>query len=339
MTFSRFADLDAAIHATKGAIPLSWVKSTDREDSRSAVANFGDALSPLVTTAISRLPCVHRNFDSACVRMVSVGTIGQAQRKGRLHFWGTGVDSKVNIVDRSQPRYIRPPETEFNVHAVRGPLSRATFQAEGIAVPEIYGDPAWFMPRILAPKVDQTHELGVIVHISELEARSLTAGLRGELKRYLGGESSGVRIISTFHHASWEGFTGKLAEILSCKRIVSTSFHGLIIPQAYGIPSLYFLPQPGGGVTIDDIRNYQGRVDHRIADFYAGTGATAIKAYAQPYDQPTDWAGVMAYVDQVWEPPAVPVEAFLGAFPVVAQRGLADPDWSLDQTLIRQIPW
>ena len=337
--YSRFSDLDAAVRKTGGALPLSWVKSIDGEERSAAVANFGDALSPLISTAISRLPCVHRNFDSASTRLVSVGTIGHSQRLGSLHFWGTGVDAKFNAVDKSIGRFILPPETQFNIHALRGPVSRAAFAANGIDAPEIYGDPAWFLPRILAPKVEKTHELGVIVHISELDGRAIDAKARENFLRYQGGASSGVRVISTFHHASWEGFTAKLAEILSCKRIVSTSFHGLIIPQAYGIPALYFPPAQGGGIEIADLRAHEGKLDHRIADFFAGAGVDKLQAYAQPRLSPTDWEAVIRHLDQAWEPLEPDMRDFLSAFPLQARRSLADEDWSLDEGLMRSMSW
>ena len=71
--FSPFKSLDEAIVAEQGAVPLAWISS--HEDAR--VANFGDALSPLVVAALSGLPPAKSHFDSPAVRMSAAGTIVQ----------------------------------------------------------------------------------------------------------------------------------------------------------------------------------------------------------------------------------------------------------------------
>ena len=340
-TYSLNPDLDAGIRNAGGRIPLTWIKSVEREDPATDGVNFGDAASPVIVSAISRMHCVHAHFNSRGCRLVAVGTIGQEQRQGHVHFWGSGVDGKINHVDPSIQRYLRPPDTEFYIHALRGPVSRAAFVAEDIDAPQIYGDPAWFLPRILAPKVEVTHELGVIVHISELTGRKINSSVSPALKRYHGGEGSGVKIISTFHHRSWGGFESKLAEILSCRRIISTSFHGLIIPQAYGIPSIYFPSRYDGGAMIlrNLIAEAGNKIDHRVADFYAGAGYDQLPAYAKPMDGQTDWDDIISWIDNVWEPLKVPVDDFFASFPVRKLRTLEDQDWSLDKELESAIIW
>lgn len=270
--------------------------------------------------------------------MVSVGTIGHAQHNGSVHFWGTGVDPKRSVGDSTVSGYRRPPHTEFHVHALRGPYSRAAFVSEGISVPEIYGDPAWFLPRILPLNPEKTHELGVIVHISELDGLTSAARVKKSFVRYTGGEADGVRLISTFHEPTWGAFVDKLREILSCRRIVSTSFHGLIVPQAYGIPAIYFPHRWSGGRRLDIIADY-AEIDHRIADFYAGAGVEQIEVFGAPYSAVTNWVQLMKHVDDVWAPLLVHENEFLDAFPLEKIHTLADSDWSLSPNLIECCLW
>ena len=251
--------------------------------------------------------------------------------------WGSGLDPDRNVFDPINPRYAPPPGLKLHVHAIRGPRSRAGLLAVGTPCPAIYGDPGWLLPEIIAPAKEKTHDLGVVVHQSELAGSAVRSRVQKHARYEIGSQDS-VRIISTLHEPTWAGFARKVREITSCRRIVSTSFHGLIVPEAYGIPSLYFPPFATAGVKVVDLRDLDTNVfDHRIIDFYTGCGRKRLPVYNQNFQDPTDWHDVMRAVDDYWERPAVDVGPFLDAFPLKIRP--FDRGWRLSKALKDTLIW
>jgi polysaccharide pyruvyl transferase WcaK-like protein len=281
------------------------------------LVNLGDALSPIIISALSGLPIVHRHFDSSQKRLACVGTIGHALRNGEVHLWGTGIDKARHPSVRSLFFYERPPKTEFRVHALRGPFSAQTFQHQGIEVPEVYGDPVWFLPSLMQPASEKRYELGVIVHLSELEALGEAAIVRRELIRYRIPQSiaSDVRIITTLTQPTFGSLEEKVKEITSCKRIVSTSLHGLVIAEAYQIPCAYFQIAGAGGRFIR-LQNQKARIDHRFRDFYSGLNIEKILVYGQDLNEETAWEKIISDLDRYWSPLEWSAQSFLESFPL-----------------------
>lgn len=317
-----------------GEVPLSWVRSSQAWP----LGNFGDAASAVVVAAISGRRVTHRAFNSKARRIVGIGTIGQGQSAGAVHVWGTGFDASRAPVGDRDAGFSAAPDVEYNIHATRGPYSRSTLLRAGIAAPAIYGDPAWFLPRILRPDVPKRHELGIILHISELDAHAVEARPRPGLRRYEGGEADGVRMISTYHEPTWQGFQDKLAELLSCRRIISRSLHGMILADAYGIPCAYMAQDREGPQQLL-IEGGFGSVDHRFADAYRGFGRSVLTGFGLPGDQASPWDAVMPAIDRMWEPLEFSGEALFRAFPVPPAVFFEDAHWRLPEELGRSLPW
>jgi pyruvyltransferase len=93
----------------------------------------------------------------------------------------------------------------------------------GIDCPRVYGDPALLVPLWFWPDVRRTHEVGIVIRHSE------------HLWRDAVTPDGPVRIID-FGSADLEAVT---REILSCRTIISSSLHGLVIADAYGIPNAW----------------------------------------------------------------------------------------------------
>ena len=114
--------------------------------------------------------------------------------------------------------------------AVRGPLSRARLAARGIRCPEVYGDPALLAPAYFAPRVEKTHKYGVVARWSE--------------RRWHNTEvSPDVKIIDL----GTTDVEGVIEAMLSCRFIVTGSLHGLIMADAYGIPSAWVMTRTAYG--------------------------------------------------------------------------------------------
>lgn len=315
-------------------VPLSWVATTPTRP----FANLGDALSPVIVSALSGLPIVHRHFDSTSERFACVGTIGQEFKGGTAHFWGTGVDACKNPIDRQLKQYHCPPDTAFCIHALRGPISRQTFRREGIEAPEIYGDPVWFLPSLIEPAATQSCELGVVVHLTELSEQTATASTHETILRYkIPSElTANIRIINTLIEPTFEAIEHKVKEITACKRIISTSLHGLVIAEAYNIPCLY-LCNRRRGVTLLHLDDETEVMDQRMRDFYSGVGLKTLVAYGNRRNQAMNWQQVIQAIDSYWKPLEWHPEPFLAAFPLPLKFNPLQSSHSFDRTLFNRI--
>lgn len=294
-------------------VPLSWAATSGKHP----YANLGDALSPILVSALSGLPVVHRDFESWQRRLASVGTIAHGFKHGAVHLWGTGIDHKKNPIDANLPYYQKPANTNFHVHAVRGLLTAEVLKKQGIAVPPVYGDPVWFLPSIIQPAPKKRYELGVVIHLTELAERSSQASVNPNLLRYQIPSSlqNNIRIITTLTEPSFAALETRVQEITACKRIVSTSLHGLVISEAYGIPCVA-LRNFGRGATFAKLTDERERIDWRIRDFYSGIAIENLFVYGQRRFEVTDWEALIAAIDHYWKPLNWSPERFLDAFPL-----------------------
>jgi len=313
--FSHHYSLDQAVFEADGAVPLFWWSSSRKSGS----ANFGDALSPVVVMAMSGHPSIGVSPRSNGVRLVSSGTIINNQSAGYAHVWGSGLDPTLDC--HNQPvagGYAKPDALTLKIHAVRGKLTRDALHAAGVECPEIFGDPGWLLPLIIPPTHVKKYELGIIPHMSAFEGEAFSGEILSHFTRYDTGADRSIKIISPRHEPSWEGFVAKIHEILSCKRIISSSFHGMIVPQAYGIPTLPFGSAGGGRLINYNILEEHSPLDRRIRDFVSGMGRRYQPCYEQSHDAVTDWEKVMRHIDQECALFAPDTRSFLESFPLLS---------------------
>jgi len=188
---------------TQDALKVSWDRGT----------NFGDAINPILLEKIfnKKVLWVNREYYPNNYLM-SIGSILQKSTSNAL-VWGTGyisADSKF----KSKPK---------KIYAVRGPLTRDLLLKQGVECPEIYGDPALLLPQVYYPKIEKKYKLGVIPHYVDKE----------DPKLKLFTNHNDILIIDVKNPNHYE-FIDKL---LSCEKIVSSSLHGIIVADAYNVPS------------------------------------------------------------------------------------------------------
>ena len=326
------------MNANNISIPLSWAATTPE----SPYANLGDTLSAMIVAGIAGVSVRRAGFDQPVERMVSVGTIGHNQRSGVLHFWGTGVDAERNPVDPKIHGYIRPANTEFHIHALRGPNSARTLRAAGIEVPEIFGDPVWMLPRFWPLKeVEKTHDLGVILHITELDGRTPEARVKAALRRYQIPKQFArrIRLINTHCPPTVEGMRRKVAEIVSCRAIASTSLHGLVISETYGIPCAWFATYGDGEGKMLDLGNPEQQIDHRMRDFYSGVGRTALSSFCLDRARMTDWGKLLDWIHGSWQPLVYDDAPLIRAFPMPRAVSPEDASWPLPSEVVDRIDY
>ena len=302
----------------QGSIPLGWAGAS----AASPYVNFGDALSPVMVALCTNMPVSRVPFGSTAPRLAAVGTIGHGFAGGKVWFWGTGSSLYRNpfAPPEQKERYVTPPNTQVHIAATRGPISAEILGASGaIGSPAIYGDPVWLLPRFHRRKVEKRWDLGVILHLSDLTDRAFEVHHNPLHERYvIPTEFSGsVKLINTVAPVSVRALFDKVDEIRACRRIVSTSLHGLVIPESYGIPCLYFGVRGKEGLT-EVPPDLETGLDPRILDLYGGLGLPKFPIYTQPRRRRTDWAKVIAAVDAAWQPRPFDGAELIDALPVRA---------------------
>jgi hypothetical protein len=309
-----------------GYVPLAWAGSTLAMD----YLNIGDALSPIMVALLSGTDVRRMPTKCQALRMGCVGTIGHGFAGGEVYFWGTGSSlwSNPSAPVGERKLFAIQPGSKFVVSATRGPVSERILTGGPEGSVGVYGDPVWLLPRFYRPVVEKKWKIGVIVHLSELADRDPEAHLKPELVRYQIPEPlrDQVRIINTVSAIDVGGIREKIDEILACERIVSTSLHGMVFAESYGIPCLHF---PTGGVVTGlgerDLLEQPGSLDLRVVDLYRGLKQERLSVYTQPHGQPTDWLDLMHAIDRAWKPQHLDEQALIDAFPVDANPLTAVP--------------
>jgi len=176
--------------------------------------NFGDTINPLFISIISQKKIVWMNPVLGSVPYIhAIGSIIEFNAPNSI-IWGSGFISEDSDL-RATPLAIK---------AVRGPKSRQRFLDYGLECPEVYGDPALLFPRVYFPKIEKKYRLGIMPHY--VEKQSLW--LQNIIKSH-----KDIKIIDVQEEDVWK----VIDDMLSCDKIASSSLHGLIVADAYGIPS------------------------------------------------------------------------------------------------------
>ena len=225
------------------------------------INNFGDELSPYLLRKITNRRIVPAGSDEDG-KIVAVGSLLSYEvLHSKSIVWGTGslANRPVNILPKPFPlkRSIRtlinrisakkPYQAE--VAAVRGPLTRNLLLQDGRACPEIYGDPALLLPRYYTPTSERSGHTGLIVHYSQEE----------QVHKFDLG-SIGIKLISIQRSGDAE-IEDFINELYSCGRIFSSSLHGIVVAQSYGIPAQW-IQLRGRRIHSDE--------NHKFNDYFLG---------------------------------------------------------------------
>lgn len=219
---------------------------------RNGSINFGDRLSEVVTRQL--LKGYNLSLDDEVKessRLLAIGSILHFAQSGD-HIWGSGWNGKI-------------PKSEFMansliVHAVRGPLTAEFLRKKRINVPEVFGDPGLLIPDLFKGRFKPKKELDY-VFVPNLNDLSLVSGWKN--------------IVSPL----W-GWNSVISEIMRSKLVLSSSLHGLIIAEAFGIPARY--------VRISETESL-----FKYQDYYLGTGRMESDFnFAKSIDEGMEMGGV-----------------------------------------------
>lgn len=192
--------------------------------------NLGDALSPFIVDAVLTEKLGYGGRTKPSRQMLAIGSVMNHARDHAV-IWGTGYNG-------IKPRNAYSFET-LDVRAVRGPKTRNFLESFGIDTPEIYGDPGLLISRYIFPEGAKSSAAPLYIpHFTQ--------------KQF---ETRGMRV-STMLGDNFE----RLANDIFISEIVySSSLHGLVIAEAYGIPAILVMKAKTESL-------------HKFEDYYAGTG-------------------------------------------------------------------
>ena len=233
------------------AIKLFWFKGKH---------NFGDAINPFLLESLTHQKVVW--VEPEFYNKKNYLAIGSILERASSHtiVWGSGFISE-------EGKCINPP---YEVCAVRGPLTRRLLLQANIACPEVYGDPALLLPQIYHPKIEKKYALGIIPHFVDKDNSWLEQFKNNEKIKILDIQEENV-----YHFIDM---------LLECESVASSSLHGLIVADAYGIPSTWIEFSDkviGNGFKFLDYFASVGREDSK--PFKINTGVKIEDIHAQFY--------------------------------------------------------
>lgn len=213
--------------ANSNCVNLHWY-SCGRKD---GMENFGDYLAvPIYRYMVNKFNLDENVRLSETKHLYTVGSILFFGRQ-KATIWGSG------LLTYPPEGTKRSTKFELDIRAVRGPETRKILLEEGFKCPEVYGDPAILMPYVYKTKqVEKKVDYSVILHKSN----------RNEYDKQIPILCHDYREV--------------IDQIVASKKIISTSLHGIIVAEAYGVPAVML---------------YDDRADFNLLkynDYYYSTG-------------------------------------------------------------------
>lgn len=248
--------------------------------------NWGDELNAVMIGCLTKrkailLPLCRAEKLFPIKSYMIIGSILTAYNLDRTTIWGTGIinNNEVGAINGK-------PE---KICAVRGPKTQVELRKLGIECPEIYGDPALLMPRFYKASVKTRYTIGIIPHYIDLDNNIVEKLIRDQR----------IKLIKVQGYKKWTDF---IDDICSCELILSSSLHGLIISEAYGIPSKWV-----------KIGGYVDGWDFKYQDFYESIG----KMNEAPFvmDETTDYEQMIQFKSK-WEKGEIDLDKLMAACPI-----------------------
>lgn len=184
--------------------------------------NWGDDLNVYLIEKMTGRPVIlYHNFWFAkklhLRNYLCIGTLLDAVNYSneKTYVWGSGHSGQMRD-------FVHPKR----VYSVRGPKTREILLQRNIECPNVLGDPALVLPLYYQPKAKgKKYKLGVIPHVIDHEHPVVK-----DLKQ----NHPDILIIDLANYQKW---TDIIDQICSCDCIASSSLHGLIVSDTYGVPN------------------------------------------------------------------------------------------------------
>lgn len=180
--------------------------------------NIGDDLNIFLLKEITgkKVLSYLEFYHKHSINYMGIGSLLDWLADSQTIVWGSGVQNSTRF--RCAPH---------RVLAVRGPLSKSYLESHNIDCPAVYGDPALLLPLVYSPQnIKKKYKIGLIPHYKDLA--------RPEVVHFCKQLGDNVRLIKFQFYDDWKK---TIDSMLECDYILSSSLHGIIISDAYGIPN------------------------------------------------------------------------------------------------------
>lgn len=211
--------------------------------------NWGDYINPFLVEKITdRKTVSYKRIYNPLnkPKLFGVGSILHHPGLDNSIIWGSG--------------FIYPPKslkgTPSKILALRGKGSAAILESFGVQHNNVFGDPALLFPTFYHPNKSKKFKIGIIPHYSELDFFLTNSKIINNKE---------VTIISPM--VDNDKVYKIIDQIMECDIVISSSLHGLILTDAYQIPSLRFTftkKLVGGDFKFNDYYSGVGINDHEI---------------------------------------------------------------------------
>lgn len=225
----------------------AWVKI---QKGRIVHNNWGDDINVFLIEKITKkhvivLPQTKIAMILPMKTYVLIGSSIEYAKKRHSIVYGSGLmNDKI--------KYPLPSKTS-TILAVRGELTYKWLTNNKISCPKVYGDPALLLPKFYKPKDKKIYKISFIPHHLEFNIN------KDMINSFAG---KGVHIINVCNYSKWEEI---IDDICSSEFVISSSLHGVIVSEAYGVPNVWALSK--GQVDGFDFKFY---------DFYSSIGKTGM---------------------------------------------------------------
>lgn len=174
--------------------------------------NVGDILSPVIVSNVLQYYHIDNNYKLNETRFISA--IGSCIHYAKANYviWGSG------FTEEYFANWIK--DKILDIRCVRGPKTLNILTQYGYDTKNIsLGDPAILLPLFFKPEgIKKEYKYGIVPYFRKTM----------HYKRFF------QNVIPTLTH-NWKKF---ILEILKCDVIISSSLHGIILSESYGIPTI-----------------------------------------------------------------------------------------------------
>lgn len=184
--------------------------------------NLGDTLSPIIVNHMLSLKGISPDvLVEGRKHLYAVGSVLTAGIQDAT-VWGSGV-LNASLTYRLEGR-------KLDIRAVRGPITRAVLMDYGYDASDVYGDPAILLPEVYTPKnVDKKAKYGLIVHKDYDTSKAF---------------SDGNEVNDVIHlNICTDDYREFIDQLTSVEVVISSSLHGIILAEAYGVNAVLLKPQ------------------------------------------------------------------------------------------------